>query len=84
MALSLARKKLKYDAFIEFNRHLLEFFYDRFQNTKTWNGFNLLAVDGSTLKLFKYNDIRQHFGIMKPNKGPACVIARVSQMFDVL
>ena len=26
MALSLARKKLKYDAFIEFNRHLIEFF----------------------------------------------------------
>ncbi len=26
MALSLARRKLKYSAFIEFNRHLLEFF----------------------------------------------------------
>lgn len=84
MALSLARKKLKYDAFIEFNRHLLEFFYDHFENIKTWNGFNLLAIDGSTLKLFKYKNIRQHFGIMKPNKGPACVMARVSQMFDVL
>jgi len=37
MALSLARKKLKYDAFIEFNRHLLEFFYDHFKTTKQWN-----------------------------------------------
>ncbi|MCP4119932.1 MAG: IS4 family transposase [Desulfobacteraceae bacterium] len=84
MALSLARKKLKYDAFIEFNQHLLDFFYDHFKNTKTWNGFNLLAIDGSTLKLFKYKEIREHFGILKPNKGPACVMARVSQMFDVL
>ncbi len=84
MALSLARKKLKYDAFIEFNRHLIEFFYDRFQHKKTWNGFNLLAIDGSTLKLFKYKEIRQHFGMLKPNKGPACVMARISQMFDVL
>jgi hypothetical protein len=53
MALSLARKKLKYDAFIEFNRHLLGFFYDHFTNVKQWNGFNLLAIDGSTLKIFK-------------------------------
>jgi hypothetical protein len=84
MALSLARKKLKYDAFIEFNRHLLGFFYDHFTNVKQWNGFNLLAIDGSTLKIFKYEDIREHFGILRPKNGPACVMARVSQMFDVL
>lgn len=84
MALSLARRKLKYSAFIEFNRHLLEFFFDHFKNVKTWHGFNLLAIDGSTLKLFKYKEIREHFGMMKPNNGPACPMARVSQMFDVL
>jgi len=84
MALSLARKKLGYEAFIEFNHHLYEFFYDRFENVKTWNGFNLFAIDGSTLKLFKYKEIREHFGVLQPNKGPACVMARVSQMFDVL
>lgn len=84
MALSLARRKLKYSAFIEFNRHLIEFFHDHFKSFKTWNGFNLLAIDGSTLKLFKYKDIREHFGTMKPNNGPACPMARVSQMFDVL
>lgn len=84
MALSLARRKLKNSAFIECNRHLTEFFYDHFKSAKTWNGFNLLAVDGSTLKLFKYKDIRKHFGMMKPKNGPACPMARVSQMFDVL
>jgi hypothetical protein len=84
MALSLARRKLHYSAFIEFNRHLLEFFCDHFKNIKTWHGFNLLAIDGSTLKLFKYKEIREHFGMMKPNKGPSCPMARISQMFDVL
>jgi hypothetical protein len=84
MALTFARRKLNYSAFIEFNRHLLEFFYDHFENTKKWNGFTLLAIDGSTLKLHKYRDIKDHFGTMKPKKGPACVMARVSQMFDVL
>ena len=84
MALSLARRKLKYSAFIEFNRHLLDFFYTHFKNTKTWCGFNLLAIDGTTLKLYKYKDIRDHFGIMKPNNGPPCPMARASQLFDVL
>jgi hypothetical protein len=84
MALSLARRKLKYSAFIEFNRHLLEFFYNNYKTVKKWHGFNLLAIDGSTLKLFKYQEIREHFGVMKPKNGPACPMARVSQLFDVL
>ena len=84
MALSLARRKLQYSAFIEFNRHLLEFFCDHFKNIKTWYGFNLLAIDGSTLKLFKYKEIREHFGMMKPKNGSTCPMAHISQMFDVL
>jgi len=75
---------MKYSAFIEFNRHLIEYFYDHFKSTKTWYGFNLMAIDGSTQKLFKYEDVREDFGEMKPNKGPACPMARISQMFDVL
>ena len=33
MALSLARRKLKNSAFIEYNWHLLDFFYDHFRST---------------------------------------------------
>ena len=83
MALSKARMKLKYSAFIELNQHLVEYFYENFKNN-TWCGFNLLAVDGSTLKLFQYKDIQEHFGSIKPKNGKACPMARVSQMFDVL
>ena len=83
-SLCLARRKLEYSAFVELNQHLTEFFYKHFKSVKTWHGFNLFGIDGSTLKLFKYNDIRDHFGVMKPNKGPEVPMARVSQMFDVL
>jgi len=83
MALSKARMKLKYSAFVELNQHLVEYFYVHFKHN-TWCGFNLLAVDGSTLKLFKFKDIKTHFGIIKPSNGKACPMARVSQMFDVL
>lgn len=84
MALSLARKKLKHSVFIEFNHHLIEFFYDQFRTLKTWHGFILVAIDGSTQKLYKYKDIMDHFGVMTPKTGLPCVMARISQMFDVL
>jgi hypothetical protein len=84
MAFSLARKKIKYSAFIEMNRHLIEFFETHFKNRKTWNGFNLLAVDGSGQKLFKFINIIDHFGTMKPKKGDERPMARISQLFDVL
>lgn len=84
MAFSLARKKINYTAFIEMNRHLVEFFETHFQNRKRWCGFNLLAVDGSGQKLFKYNDVIKHFGTMKPKKGPERPMARISQLYDVL
>lgn len=84
MALCLARKKLKYSVFVELNQHVRDFFYKHFNNVKKWHGFNLIAIDGSTLKLFKYKDIIEHFGTMKPKNGPAVPMARVSQMFDVL
>lgn len=59
MALSKARMKLKYSAFVELNQHLVEYFYVHFKHN-TWCGFNLLAVDGSTLKLFKFKNIKTH------------------------
>ncbi len=81
MNFSLARKKINYSAFVELNRHLLELFDAHFKNIKTWCGFNLLAVDGTGQKLFKYKDIVSHFGVMKPGKVAACPMARISQLF---
>jgi hypothetical protein len=46
--LSKARAKLKYEAFVELNDHMVDYFYDHFR-PETWFGFNLLAVDGTTL-----------------------------------
>jgi hypothetical protein len=83
VALTKARMKLKYEAFIELNHHLIDFFYRRFQPL-TWNGFNLLAVDGSTVRLPRIKEIAQHFGAWHPRQGKECPMARVSQLYDVL
>ena len=80
-ALSKSRMKLKFEAFIELNRHLCGFFYEHFQ-TKTWFGHRLVAIDGSTVRLPNTEKIAEHFGIWKGRKGDSCPIARVSQMFD--
>lgn len=81
-ALSHARKKLKYEAFIELNDRLIHAYYKGFKHD-TWNGFNLLAWDGSTLRLPDEKPIVEHFGTWKTKTDP-CPISRVSQMFDVL
>ena len=82
-ALSKARMKLKYEAFIELNSHLADHFYRNFSPLK-WHGFNLIAVDGTTLKLPRIEAIADHFGAWYPSQGGKCPKARVSQMFDPL
>ena len=83
VALSKARMKLKYEAFVELNRHLIDFFYRDYQPI-TWQGLNLLAIDGSTARLPRIKEIAEHFGVWHSKGGTECPIARVSQMFDVL
>ena len=79
-----ARKKLKYSAFIELLHKSSDYFYKLF-STKRWNGFRLLAVDGSTVQVPKNEETEEHFGVWHPAKTQdTCPVARVSQMFDVL
>lgn len=82
-AFTQARKKLKYEAFVELNQAQVAHFYDHFE-PHTWHGFRLLAVDGSTSELPNTPEIIGHFGAWHPAAGGLCPLARVSQMFDVL
>ena len=83
-SLSKARSKLKYGAFIELNDHMVRGFYEHFP-FQTWHGFNLLAIDGSTLRVPDEGEVREHFGVWNSNKGKKpCPKARASQMYDVL
>lgn len=82
-ALASARMKLKYQAFIELNHSLNGFFEKNFA-VKTWQGFRLLAIDGSTIRLPHTEDIQKHFGYWKVRQGRPCPMARLSQLFDPL
>ena len=47
-SLSKARKKLSHQAFVELNEQMVHEYY-RSMPSDSWMGFNLLAIDGSTL-----------------------------------
>ena len=82
-AFSQARQKLDYTAFVELNRAQVTYFYDQF-TPRTWHGFRLVAIDGSTSELPRTPEILAHFGGWQPAQGDPCPVARVSQLFDVL
>lgn len=82
-ALTKARMKLKYQAFVELNGHLLHHFEKHFSPHK-WFGFRLLAIDGSTTRLPMTDAIARHFGVWNVRQGAPSPMARVSQLFDVL
>ena len=82
-AFSQARKKLKYEAFVELNQIQVDYFYEHFE-CKRWHGLRLLAVNGSTSQLPRTSEVVEHFGVWHPTQGDPCPLARVSQMFDVL
>ena len=82
-ALTKARKKLKYQALIELNAHMTSHYYSHFP-TASWHGFNLMAVDGSTVRLPDETEIIEHFGAWNVKNGDPCPKARIFQMFDVL
>ena len=83
VALATARMKLKFEAFVELNQHLVNYFEKNF-NTITWNGFRLLAIDGSLTRLPLIDAIAEHFGVWGVRQGDPSPMARVSQLFDVL
>ncbi len=65
------------------NLHLIHYF-DKHLQPRTWFGFRLLAVDGSTTRLPITESIAQHFGVWNGRQGAPSPMARVSQLFDVL
>ena len=82
-AVSIARKFLKADTFLELNRQAMTVF-EQAAVLSTWQGFRLLAIDGTTLRLPNVKEIRQHFGERSGGQGTPCPIARMSELYDPL
>lgn len=82
-ALTKAREKLNHTAFSELNDHLVNLSQMHFAPHR-WNGFFLLATDGTLCTLPTAKPVVEHFGQWHGRQGAPCPKARVSQLYDVL
>ena len=82
-ALTKARMKIKFNAFVELNMHLINYFEEHF-NPRTWFGFRLVAIDGSLTRLPQTQAVAEYFGVWKGRQGAPSPMGRISQLFDVL
>lgn len=78
-----ARKNLDHKFFIDWNKLLLkEFYTDNEERIKRWNGFRLMANDGSTVCLNNTPEVIEHFGVGK-NEKKSFPMARLHVHYDV-
>lgn len=79
------RKKLKPDIFKHLSDVIVsEFYSDNELGVKLWNGFRLLAVDGSRLTLPYTEELKSIYGQTKNQNESGVVQARLSVLYDVI
>jgi hypothetical protein len=79
------RKKLKPEIFKHLSDVIVnEFYTDNELGVKRWNGFRLLAVDGSRLTLPYTKELKKIYDEVKNQDFTGVVQARVSVLYDVI
>lgn len=79
-----ARMKIKPEVFKYLSNSLInEFYTDNDLAIKKWNGFRLLAVDGSSITLPITKELRQLYGEAKNQTSTGVVQARCSVIYDI-
>jgi len=80
-----ARKQLSHTAFTAINHQLIETLYQHPGHLKTWRGFRLCAVDGTSIRLPEHPEIINTFGLHHGKPGQAgCAMGMASVFYDVL
>jgi hypothetical protein len=79
------RKKIQPKVFKKLSTILVDEFYtDNEFGVKLWNGFRILAVDGSSITLPFTKEPKKRCGLAKNQTNTGVVQARVSVLYDVL
>jgi len=79
-----ARKKIKPAVFKKLSQTIInEFYTDNGTSIKLWNGFRLLAVDGSRITLPITDELEAIYGQTKNQTETSIVQARCSVLYDV-
>lgn len=83
-AFSQARAKLSDQTFVDLNHQSCDLFYKQ-ASYRTWKGFRILGIDGSTLQLPRHQSVIDIFGQHRfgPNADTLKSLARISYLYDV-
>ncbi len=80
-----SRNKIKPEVFKHLSSTLItEFYTDNDLSIELWNGFRLLAVDGSMINLPDTKKLEKKYGRTKNHSNTGVVQARTSVLYDVL
>ncbi len=80
-----SRNKIKPEVFQHLSTTLVtEFYSDNDLSIKLWNGYRLLAVDGSRINLPDTKELEDIYGRTNNQTGSGVVQARTSVLYDVL
>jgi hypothetical protein len=83
-AFSQQRVKLKHEFFVLWNVILVDSFYLYYKDyLKRWNGFRLIAFDGSTEYLINEEKVIEYFGVQE-NQSTSIAMGRIMTAYDVL
>lgn len=82
-AFSQARNKLLPGAFQELHEDGVKVFYTHKTNEGLWQGYRIIACDGSTLRLPNSQELEQEFGRCSIKDGNGPVMARISEFTDI-
>lgn len=83
-AFSKARQNISPEAFNELCRLFVDKFYSLKKNLNTWNGFNILAVDGTSLQVPDTAECGEYFGLSSNQNKTRTAVASASALYDVL
>lgn len=79
-----ARKKISPDVFKKLSQTIInEFYTDNEESIGLWNGFRILAVDGSRITLPNTDELEAKYGKTKNQSQTSIVQARCSVLYDV-
>ncbi|WP_283624931.1 IS4 family transposase [Clostridium butyricum] len=79
-----ARQNISPEAFNELCRLFVEKFYSLKKDLTTWNGFNIFAVDGTSLQVPDTKECGEYFGLSSNQNKTRTAIATASAIYDVL
>jgi hypothetical protein len=83
-ALSKSRQGISFEAFSELFALTVDRFYDDYQPQKTFKGYNVLAIDGTTIQLPTTKENCEVFGYSPNQTDRTEAVATGSMIYDVL